>query len=231
MPAGASSARGSEREHALARRLRVEEPVGFVRLLQAEAMRRAGVRAGTLRSAMKRAHSAWPTLEKVHEAWIVSCRRIMSWLMSKVVVLPSPTNATRPPGGRRCAPRPRAASGLPGAVHRGLRHLRRAVSSRSAATGSVSVALIDRLGAERAGERQPLGATSIAITRAPIARPSRVALSPTGPWPKTARVSRPETSEPLQRAVRGAGAARDRRAFLEGKRVREGHEREGRHAS
>src|SRR5206468_4366279 len=39
MPTGASSAKGSEREHALARRLRVEEPVGFVRLLQAEAMR------------------------------------------------------------------------------------------------------------------------------------------------------------------------------------------------
>src|SRR6266850_1744966 len=35
--------------------------------------------------------------------------------------------------------------------------------------------------------------------------------------------------QPLQRAVRGAGAAGDRRAFLEGKRVREGHEREGRH--
>ena len=45
---------------------------------------------------MKRAHSSWPTLEKVHEAWIVSCLRIMSWLMSKVVVLPSPTKATRP---------------------------------------------------------------------------------------------------------------------------------------
>ena len=35
---------------------------------------------------------------------------------------------------------------------------------------------------------------STATTRAPMAVPSCVALSPTGPWPKTASVSRPETS-------------------------------------
>src|SRR5712691_3717754 len=68
--------------------------------------------SGMRRSAMKRAHSPWPTLEKVDEAWIVSCLRIMSWLMSNVVVLPSPTNATRPhvAAHRTAATR---ASGLP----------------------------------------------------------------------------------------------------------------------
>ena len=34
----------------------------------------------------------------------------------------------------------------------------------------------------------------MATTRAPIATPSMVAERPTGPWPKTASVSRPETS-------------------------------------
>src|SRR5207245_1079395 len=45
---------------------------------------------------MKRAHSSWPTALNVHEAWIVSCRLSMSWLMSNVVLLPSPTKHTRP---------------------------------------------------------------------------------------------------------------------------------------
>src|SRR5438067_2381782 len=58
--------------------------------------------------------------------------------------------------------------------------------------------------------------------RAPLARPSIVADKPTGPCPKTATVSRPETS--LQRRVGSANAARNRRAFLEREFVGQRHE-------
>src|SRR5437870_988145 len=131
--------------------------------------------SSTFRSATKRAHSAWPTLEKVHEAWIVSCRRIMSWLMSNVVVLPSPTKATRPHvvALRTAATR---ASGFP-VQSIAVSTPSPCVSSRSAATGSVSFAFTTVSAPKSRASASRSGATSIAITRAPIARPSRVALA------------------------------------------------------
>ena len=63
------------------------------------------------------------------------------------------------------------------------------------------------------------------MTRAPIAAPSSVALSPTGPWPKTASVVAAGDAHALQRAVGGAGAAGDRGAFGEGQLVGQRHQR------
>ena len=55
----------------------------------------------------------------------------------------------------------------------------------------------DAVGPELLGQREALGEMSTAMMRAPIAAPRSVALSPTGPCPKTASVSRPETSSRL----------------------------------
>ena len=56
------------------------------------------------------------------------------------------------------------------------------------------VRIDDRLGAECRGERAALRDGVDGDDTAPMATPSIVALSPTGPCPKTASVSRPDTS-------------------------------------
>ncbi len=151
--------------------------------------------SGSWRVATKRAHSSWPIALKVHDAWIVSCFRIMSWLISNVVVLPSPTKQTRPQVAALFTAATRA-SGLPVQSMAASTPSPR-VSSRSAATGSASLALITASAPSSRASLSRSGTTSIAITRGPMAAPSIVAERPTGPWPKTASVSRPETSRRL----------------------------------
>src|SRR5213592_4489560 len=158
---------------------------------------------------MKRAHSSWPSELNVHEAWIVSCRRIMSWLMSNVVVLPSPTKQTRPQVAALFTAATRA-SGFP------VQSMDAStpapwVSSRSAATGSVSLALITASAPSSRASLSRSGTTSIAITRGPLAEDrERVA---------------PGDVEALERAVGGAGPTRDRGALLEAERFGQRHER------
>ena len=77
----------------------------------------------------------------------------------------------------------------------------------------------------RARASQRSGDTSSAITRAPIATASCVADKPTGPWPKIAIVSPPCRLRRRSAPIGRAGAAGDRRAGLEGKRVGQRHER------
>src|SRR5213592_4402459 len=158
---------------------------------------------------MKRAHSSWPTALNVHEAWIVSCRLSMSWLMSNVVLLPSPTKHTRPQVAalRTAATR---ASGLP-------------VQSIDASTPSPCV------GAELAGEREPLG-DDVDRDHARAHRPSEHRGGEAdGALAEDREGVAPGDVEALQRAVGGAGPARDRGALLEAERVGQGHERARRH--
>jgi hypothetical protein len=121
---------------------------------------------------MKRAHSAWPRAENVHEAWRVSCFRSRSWLTSNAVVPPSPTKPTRPQvAALRTAPRRPSEVPEQSIVVSAPSPW---VSSRIAATGSVSFALTTA-SAPDSRQLQALRAMSTAMTRAPIAAPSSVA--------------------------------------------------------
>src|SRR2546430_7683416 len=126
-------------EYPLAGRLRVEEPVGVFRLLEREAVGEKALERELAACNETRAFFLADSAERPR-AWIVSCRLSMSWLMSNVVLLPSPTKHTRPQVAalRTAATR---ASGLP------VQSIDAStpspwVSARSAVTGSVSFALI-----------------------------------------------------------------------------------------
>jgi hypothetical protein len=67
----------------LAGRLRVEEPVGFLGLLEPPAVREEPLHVH-LPVAMNSAHSAWPCFENVHGPTSVTCRRRRSGLTSSV---------------------------------------------------------------------------------------------------------------------------------------------------
>src|SRR5213592_1265229 len=156
---------------------------------------------------MKRAHSSWPIELNVHDAWIVSCFRIMSWLMSNVVVLPSPTKQTRPQVAALFTAATRA-SGFP------VQSMDAStpapwVSSRSAATGSVSLALI----------------TASAPSSRAHGRAEHRRREAHGPLAEDRERVAPGDVEALQRAVGGAGPTRDRGALLEAERFGQRHER------
>ena len=136
------------------------------------------------------------TAENVHEACTVSCRRNMCLLTSIVVWPPSPTNATRPHVPADCSA-PRRPSDEPEQSMVVSAPSPR-VRSWIAFTASASLALITCSAPKSRASARRSGTTSTAMTRAPIARPSIVALSPTGPWPKIASVSRPDTSMRLR---------------------------------
>jgi len=129
----------------------------------------------------------------------------MSWLMSKVVGWPS-RRRPRAPRCRACEPR-RPAPRVPVSPSRS-RHLRRGSSSRSAATGSVSRAFDDRLGAELTGEREPLGATIDRDHAGAHGASSMVGAEPDRSLAEDPRFAAGHV-ETLERAVRRAGPARD----------------------
>ena len=68
------------------------------------------------------------------------------------------------------------------------------VSSRMASTTSTSAGLITWSAPSSMANARRSGTTSTAITFAPIALADNVPLAPTGPWPNTTTMSRPETS-------------------------------------
>src|SRR5881398_312613 len=181
-------------EYPLAGRLRVEEPVGVFRLLEREAVGEKALerelaacnetRAFFLADSAERPRGVDRELPPEH---------VLADVERRLVAFAHEADAPPGRGLRTAATR---ASGLP------VQSIDAStpspwVSARSAVTGSVSFALITVSAPSSRASVSRSGTTSIAITRAPIARPSIVAERPTGPWPKTARVSRPETSRRL----------------------------------
>ena len=67
------------------------------------------------------------------------------------------------------------------------------VSSRIASTGSISVGSIAEYAPFSNAKALRSGEVSMAMTRAPISAPNCVVDKPTGPCPKTARVSSPSS--------------------------------------
>ena len=175
---------------------------------------------------MKRAHSAWPMALKVHEAWMVSWRRSRCWLMSKAVgPPPSPTRATRPqvPALRTAATR---ASAHARAVHGGLGAV--AVGQLVDGLDRIGVLRVDhRVGPELLGEGEALRRDVHRDDARAHGMAEHGGGEPDRSLAEDGEGVAPRGVDALQRSVGGAGAAGDRRAFLEGELVGQGNHGEG----
>ena len=123
---------------------------------------------------------------------IVNCLRSTSRLTFRVTSPPSPTKQTLPQGrvAHTAASRAAAAPVQSSAMSTPAPP----VSSRSASAAPPSPASTADSAPMPSASARRSATVSRAMTRAPIAAASCVALNPTGPWPNTAMVSRPDSS-------------------------------------
>src|ERR1700722_15258411 len=143
------------------------------------------------RSTQNVAHSAWMMLEKVQDASSVICRLSSMGLTSICTSPPSPTKHIVPPPLVLRIAFARASGLLD--VSNVQSAKRPCVRSLIAATGSLEPGSTTSSAPKSFARCNRCGLMSSAITRAPIALANCVPASPTGPWPKIASVSFPDS--------------------------------------